>query len=146
MLVKQFKNSGKEIYFNKASDLYQQLTSLGSIFQRTTFSLIIQSTFPWMLLIIYTSSAIFVYPLVKSLDRKNRIRKQFSLKLLVRKFLLLESVQRFYRDLLSNHKEERKSAEILSNSTIVILQLCFLGIFNLNQKAKSCTNGNFFRR
>ena len=73
-----------------------------------------------MLLIIYTSSVIFVYPLLKSFDRKNKIFKQFSLKLLVRKFLLLESVQRFSRDLLSNHKEERKSAEILSCSTIVI--------------------------
>ena len=61
-----------------------------------------------MLLIIYTSSAIFVYPLLKSFDRKNRIYEQFSLKLLVRKFLLLETVQRFSRDLLSIHKEERK--------------------------------------
>ena len=37
MLVKYFKNSHKEISFNKVSDLYQQLTSLGSIFQWRTF-------------------------------------------------------------------------------------------------------------
>ena len=90
-----------------------------------------------MLLIIYTSSAIFVYPLLKSFDRKNRICKQFSLKLLVRKFLLLENVQRFSRDLLSNHKEERKSAEILSSSTIIIPQSCFLDIFNFNHRRRN---------
>ena len=139
MLVKQFKNSRKEIYFNKVSDLYQQLTS-----NEQLFSLIIQSTFPWMLLIIYTSSAIFVYPLLKSFDRKNRICKHCSLKLLARKFLLLESFQRFSRDLLlSNHKEKRKSAKIFSSSTIVS---CFLGIFNFHQKTKSCTNANYFWR
>ena len=37
MLVKKFKNSHKEISFNKVSDMYQQLTSLGSIFQQRTF-------------------------------------------------------------------------------------------------------------
>ena len=117
------------------------MTSLEVVFSNKLFSLIIQKTFPWMLLIIYTSSAIFVYPLLTSFDCKNRTCKQFSQKLLVRKFLLLESVQRFSRDLLlPNHKEERKSAKILSSSTIVILQLCFLGIFNFNQKMKSCAN------
>ena len=116
------------------------------VFSEKQLFLLIQSTFPWMLLIIYTSPAIFVYPLLKPFDRKNRICKQFSLKLLVRKFLLLKSVQRISRDMLSNHKEERKSAEILSRSTIAIPQLCFLGIFNFNQRTKSCTNANYFWR
>ena len=141
MLVKQFKNSRKEIYFNKVSDLYQQLTS-----NEQLFSLIIQSTFPWMLLIIYTSSAIFVYPLLKSFDRKNRICKQFPLTLLVRKFLLLESFQRFSRDMLSNHKKDKKSAKILSSSAIVIPHSCFLGIFSFNHKTKSCKNDKYFWR
>ena len=80
------KNSHKEIYFNKVSDLYQQLTSLGSIFQWTTFH---SCSFPWMCFWLFILvSLIFVYSLLKSFDHKNRICKQFSLKLLVRKFLL----------------------------------------------------------
>ena len=36
----------------------------------------------------------------------------------MRKFLIvLESSQRFSKDQFSNHKEERKSAEVLSSST-----------------------------
>ena len=85
-----------------------------SIFQRTTFFSIIHS---------FVHCAIFVYPLLKSFNQKNRICKQLSLKFPVRTFLILEGVQRFFRELLSNHKEERKSAEILSSSTIVITQL-----------------------
>ena len=99
-----------------------------------------------MLLIIYTSSAIFVYPLLKSFDRKNRICKQFPLTLLVRKFLLLESFQRFSRDMLSNHKKDKKSAKILSTSAIVIPHSCFLGIFSFNHKTKSCKNDKYFWR
>ena len=85
-------------------------------------------------------------PLLTSFNTKNRICKQFSLKFLVRIFLILESVQKFSSDLLSNHKEERKSAEILSSSIICMLQLCFLGIFNMNQKSNSCTRANNFWR
>ena len=39
------------------------------------------------------------------------------------------SVQRISRDQFFNHKEERKSAEILSSSTIFIPQLSFLVIY-----------------
>ena len=74
-------------------------------------------------------------PLLTSFNPKNIICEQFSLKFLARIFLMLGSVQRFSRDLLSKHKEERKSADIISSSTIFMHQLCFLDIFNLNQKA-----------
>ena len=70
MLVKQFKTSREELYFIKVSDLYRQLISLSSTSQRL-FSLNIQNTFPWLLLIIYTSSAIFV-PLPKSFNHKKQ--------------------------------------------------------------------------
>ena len=72
--------------------------------------------------------------------------KQISLNFLLRTFLILESIQRFPRDLLSNHKKEAKSAETFLSSTVVIPQLCCLGIFNLNQKLNSCTNANNFWR
>ena len=55
----------------------------------------------------------------------------------MRKSVILESIQRFSTDLLSNHKEERKSAEIIS-STVFVPQLHFVGIFNLNKKANQC--------
>ena len=100
--------------------MYRQLTSLGSIFQWTTFF------FPWLLLIIFTSFVIFVYSLLKSFNRRKIICKQIftvlSLKFLLRKFLILESIQRFRMDLLSIYKEEVKSAEIFSSSTIFIAQ------------------------
>ena len=85
MLVKQFKNSCKEICFNNVSDLYQQLTSLGSTFQRTTLF-----THYSELLSMDASdySCQFCNFCLKSFDCKNRICKQFSLKFLVRKFLL----------------------------------------------------------
>ena len=88
MLVKQFKNSRKEIYFNKISDLYKQLTSLGSIFQRTTFFTHYSEHLSMDASEYLYQFCEFCVSLLKSFDRKNRICKQFSLKLLVRKFLL----------------------------------------------------------
>ena len=59
MLVQQFKNTCGEICFSKFSDLYRELTFLGSIIQQL-FSLNILNTFSWLLLIIYTNSVIFI--------------------------------------------------------------------------------------
>ena len=42
------------------------------------FTLIIQNTFAWLLLIIYTSSVIIVYPLLKSFNGKNNMQTIFT--------------------------------------------------------------------
>ena len=60
----------KEMYFSKVSDLYQQLNSVGSIFQQF-YSLNIQNIFPWPLLI-YIISAIVISLLLKYFNHKNR--------------------------------------------------------------------------
>ena len=61
----------KEMYFSKVSDLYQQLNSVGSIFQQF-YSLNIQSIFPWPLLI-YIISAIVISLLLKYFNHKMQI-------------------------------------------------------------------------
>ena len=45
--------------------------------KHSLFSFNVQNTFSWLLLIIYTSSAIFIYPLLKSLNRKNSKCKHY---------------------------------------------------------------------
>ena len=48
----------------------------GSI-KQSFFSLNMQKTLPWLVLIIYTSSAIFIYLLLKSFNRKHRKCKHY---------------------------------------------------------------------
>ena len=148
MLVKQFKNSPRSFRPVPAIDFVQKFictATRANIFQQTTF-------FTQYLEHISKAVSDYLYHfcnfylLLRSFNPKNRTCKQFSPKFLVRIFLILEIVQRFSRDLLLNHKEERKSAEILSRSTIFMPQLCFLGNFNLNQKVNFYTRANNFWR
>ena len=66
----------QEIFFSKVSDMYWKLTFLGSIIQ-WIFSLNIQNTFSWILLIIYSSSVVFISPFLWFFDCKNRSFKQY---------------------------------------------------------------------
>ena len=45
--------------------------------KQSFFSFNMQNTLPWLFLIIYTSSVIFIYPLLKSFNRKNRKCKHY---------------------------------------------------------------------
>ena len=137
------KNSHKEIYFNKVSDLYQQLTSLGSIFQWTTFFTHYSEHLSMNSSDYLCYFCDFCLSFAKILwSQKQNMQTIFT----ETPGEEISLVQRFSRDLLSNHKEDRKSAELLSSSTIFILWLCFYGIFNFNQKTKSCRNANNFWR
>ena len=102
----QFKNINDK---SRYARLYQQLTSLGSIFQQTTFfthysehlSMDASDYLYWF--------CDFCLSFGKILwSQKQNLQTIFT-ETTGKEFLILESVERFSRDLLSNHKEEEIS-------------------------------------
>ena len=90
----------KEMYFSKVSDLYQQLNSVDSIFQQF-YSLNIQS------ILYHSCDCYFSFAkILQSQNANTAQHSQFSLKFLVRKFLILDNVQRFCKVAVQSLREK----------------------------------------
>ena len=134
-----------EIYFSKFVECILAINLFWCFFLNNFFQSIFQNIFAQLPLIIYTSSTFFIFSLVKSSNRKSKRCKHFITLITIFTENFGEEISHigecsevFQGSVLCPLiYQDRRSAEMLLGSTIFIPQLCFRGIFNLNQKGNS---------